>query len=74
MRLNVDTTGVKWAGASRSHLCSCLSGRCPAGPKVVNGLLRALPGVGTGDISYLASTRTRTHTHHKPATSRPTPC
>lgn len=63
-----DTDLAHRAGVSRSHLCSCLSGRYPAGPKVVNRLLRALPGVGVDDISYLA----HTHTHREAVPSRPT--
>ena len=33
------------AGLSYGHLWRCLSGRQPAGPKVITGLLRALPNL-----------------------------
>ena len=39
-----DESLARAAGISHGHLWQCLAGRTPAGPKVLTGLLRALPG------------------------------
>src|SRR4051794_17796902 len=45
-----DEALARAAGLSYGHLWSCLAGRCPAGPKVLAGLLRALPGATLHDL------------------------
>jgi hypothetical protein len=39
-----DESLARAAGISHGHLWQCLVGRTAAGPKVLTGLLRALPG------------------------------
>ena len=45
-----DEALARAAGISHGHLWQCLAGRIPAGPKVLIGLLRALPGVALDDL------------------------
>jgi hypothetical protein len=45
-----DESLARAAGISHGHLWQCLAGRTPAGPKVLTGLLRALPGTGLDDF------------------------
>jgi hypothetical protein len=45
-----DESLARAAGISHGHLWQCLAGRTPAGPKVLTGLLRALPGAGLDDF------------------------
>lgn len=45
-----DESLARAAGVSHGHLWQCLAGRTPAGPKVLIGLLRALPGATLDDL------------------------
>jgi hypothetical protein len=45
-----DEALARAAGLSYGHLWSCLAGRRAAGPKVLAGLLRALPGTTLRDL------------------------
>lgn len=45
-----DEALARAAGLSYGHLWCCLAGRCAAGPKVLAGLLRALPGSELRDL------------------------
>src|SRR6266496_3609781 len=45
-----DESLARAAGISHGHLWQCLAGRTPAGPKVLTGLLRALPGAALDDF------------------------
>lgn len=45
-----DEALARAAGLSYGHLWSCLAGRRAAGPKVLAGLLRALPGATLRDL------------------------
>jgi len=45
-----DESLARAAGISCGHLWQCLAGRTPAGPKVLTGLLRALPGAALDDL------------------------
>jgi hypothetical protein len=45
-----DESLARAAGISHGHLWQCLVGRMPAGPKVLTGLLRALPGSTLDDL------------------------
>ncbi len=45
-----DELLARAAGISHGHLWQCLAGRTPAGPKVLTGLLRALPGAALDDL------------------------
>jgi hypothetical protein len=45
-----DEALARAAGLSYGHLWSCLAGRRAAGPKVLAGLLRALPGATLHDL------------------------
>lgn len=43
------------AGVSADHLGSCLAGRYTAGDRLIDGLLRVLPGASIDDISLLCT-------------------
>lgn len=45
-----DESLARAAGISHGHLWQCLAGRMPAGPKVLTGLLRALPRSTLDDL------------------------
>jgi hypothetical protein len=45
-----DETLARAASLSYGHLWQCLAGRHRAGPKVIAGLLRALPGTTLDDL------------------------
>ena len=45
-----DEALARAAGMSNGYLWQCLAGRRAAGPKVLAGLLRALPGVTLDDL------------------------
>jgi hypothetical protein len=50
-----DRALARAANVACAHLASCLTGRYPAGPKVLAGLLRALPGTAIEELTVLVA-------------------